>query len=361
MFDHPWVFLSLIFLIAVIFWRKSGYFVKVGSLSKIAPSYERNKGKIIWKKFFPLFVFFSGMSLLILSAADFWMGYQQQSKKYLLHNYVMINDGSGSMLWDPQTIPTLLSGNKVFFETLKELDRKDDERDLVAQVVFSNGSYVVSYFREDYDNLMRKMELVDWRASPLNQGTDAGSGFWSAIQLTLKKNSYNGGHNYSSEEMKMLIAHVRGAEEDEFKLGGKLKEKTAILRDELKGYVFIVFTDGQFDMSPYPEFISPGKTISLCKELGIKVYIISVGSANAELQESIRATGGSMFFIKTSRDSKALAVLYKKIAENESRSTKNFVEQKKHYYYQWFAVPALALLSLWIVLKNTVSRSLTEL
>ena len=299
------------------------------------------------------------MTLLILSAADLWLGYEETSKKYLLHNYVLINDGSGSMVGVPDAIPAMLSGNRIFFETLKQSDRKDDERDLVAQVVFSNGAYVVSYFREDYDNLMRKMELTNWTSPPLNMGTDAGSGLWSALQLSLKKNQQNGGHAYTNEEMKFLIARVRGME-SELSLNKALEEKTNVIRNELNGYVFIVFTDGMFDLSSSPEFISPTKTIQLCKKLGIKVYVISVGSANGELSELVKSTGGTMMFIKTNNDRKAIAALYKKTAEEELRSTKNFVEQKKRYYYKWFAIPALALLFIWIVLKNTVSRSLTE-
>ncbi len=359
MFDHPWALLFFVALISIFFLRRNKYFVKVGSLIKHAPYYKKNRGRIIWKERLPSFLFISGISLLILATADLWMGYSEQSKKYLLHNYVLINDGSGSMMMFKEPIPALLFGNKVFFETLKEADRKDDERDLVAQVIFSNGAYVISYFREDYDNLMRKMELVDWRSSPLGQGTDAGSGFWSALQLVLKKNTYNGGHSYSPEEMKMLMARVRGWEGD-LKFNKALEEKTATIKQELTGYVFIVFTDGEFDVGSAPQFISPNKTINLCERLGIKVYIISVGSANIDLQQLVRSTGGDMLFLKTSRDRQAVAALYKKIAERELRSTKNYIEQKKHYYYRWFALPALALLSLWIVLKNTVSRSLTE-
>ncbi len=359
MFDHPWALLFFVALIPVFFLRRNKYFVKIGSLIKHAPYYKKKKGKIIWKEYFPSFLFISGISLLILSAGDLWIGYSERSKKYLLHNYVLINDGSGSMTMFKETIPALLFGNKTFFDALKESDRKDNERDLVAQIVFSNGAYVISYFREDYDNLMRKMELVDWKTSPLNQGTDAGSGFWSAIQLALKKNVYNGGHNYSPEEMKMLIARSRGWEGD-LKLNKALEEKTTIIRQELTGYVFIVFTDGVFDLGSTPQFISPKKTINLCERLGITVYIISVGSANVDLQKLVRATGGDMLFLKTSKDRQAVATLYKKIAERESRSTKNYIEQKKHYYYRWFALPAFTLLSFWIVLKNTVSRSLTE-
>ena len=336
---------------------KRKYFVKVGSLAKIAHVNERDGGKIFWKKFFPLFLFLSGISLLILSAFNFWKGYEKHSQKYLVHNYVLINDGSGSMAgWG---IETLLFGNKVFFETLKTFDRKEDERDLVAQAVFSDGAYVVSYFGDSYDNLYKKMELINWETPPLNGGTDAGSGFWSAIQLVLKKNSYNGGSNYSSEEMSALIARVRGWE-NELVLTDVLKEKTATLEKELTGYVFIMFTDGSFTVSQGDKFISPRKVLDLCKGLGIKVYIISVGSANVELEKLVESTGGGMFFIESNADHQSLAGIYKKIAEEEGRSTVDFVVKEKRYYYRWFAIPAFALLFFWIVLKNTVSRSLTE-
>ncbi|MFH1759070.1 MAG: vWA domain-containing protein [Patescibacteria group bacterium] len=368
--------LLLTLLAAVIILRRQKYFIRRSTIGPLVKAVKQYKGRISFKKLLPYFLFAPAITLLIMAAADFSIGTQKKFKKYLVHNYILIDDSSGSMTnagghYDEEkdewvqnkiseNIASLIAGNKALLEELKQAPRESNERDLVGVVVFSNDAFVVSYPTSDYDNLAKKIDLVSWNQSPLGGGTEVEDALWVAITMIVKRNGRAGGACFIEGELDSLDRRMKG-QAGPLVLTKELERKAGLIAQEINGTAFVIFTDGEFyDYGERADQLSTTKLLQFCQRLGIRVYLISTNIAHTNITLLIRKTGGRVEFIKSVRDTEKLKGIYADIAQQQAHEYVVEDKEEKKSLHLFLGIPGFCLLFLWLLVRNTVSRSLTE-
>ena len=365
MIEHLWVLVLLAPLALTLFFRNRRYYLRRSTIQLMRNALLRRGGRIGLKKILPYFLFIPAMTLVILAAADYTVGYQKSFKKYIIHNYILLNDGSGSMVDGnlPKgigpTLTSLIAGNRAFFKTLENIPKENNNRDLVGLIIFSSDPYIVSHPTDDYDNLSKKLDLVDWNLPPLNEGTRLNLALWSAVQMVVKKNGKVGGRQYLEDDLDIIEYGLAGNKRD-LKLPKPVEDKTEIIAKEITGTSFIVFTDGIFNLDGSRAEMSTAKILLLCKKLGVRVYLISTQVISSDTISFIKETGGQGRFIRRLEDVKGLQDIYKEIAELQAGEYITEDRPQKQSLYLWFGLPGLGLLFIWLMVKNTISRSLTS-
>ncbi len=166
-----------------------------------------------------------------------------------------------------------------------------------------------------------------------------------------------------------------GMVEDGTAIGSALTTSLNRLRDsDAKSKIIILLTDGQNNAGS----VLPQTAAEASKSLGIKVYTIGAGSMgpvpypmrdvfgnivyrqvqidlDEELLQEIANITGGMYFRAT--DSNSLRRIYEEIDKMEKTEIEMeyYFEYKELYLY--FLLPAMAMLFLEIILKNTIVRS----
>jgi hypothetical protein len=366
-FEHPWLLLLLILFLANLFFRRPKYFLRHANVQLLSENLKKNRlGSLIIASL--SFLRHLSCLLLILAAADYSFGYKERTKKFLIHNYVLINDGSGSMVDEGmsngvgQSLSVLLKGNDEFLKMLEKLEKSKNERDLVSAIVFSNDPYVVCYFTEDYDFIRKKLNYVDWRKRPeLNFGTEIDKAFWVSLKLVLNDNQKKGGSSFTENELIDLETRLKGVNRNLILENvPKLKNKIRQIKKEIIGSVLVAFTDGEIIFDGDSSRLSVPKILLLCRELGVKVYLISVKKIEPDFMKYILATGGHGIILR-SLDLEKTVSAYKEIVKSEAKEFLMVDRRLKKSYSDWLAGGGLALLIIYLVLRNTVSRSLTEI
>lgn len=365
-FEHPWFLLLLILFFLNQFFRKSKYFLKHADIQSLVNSTKKSRwGSVLAAS--PSFLKELGCLLLILAAADYGLYYQENWKKTIIHKYVLLDDGSSSMVdaTKPkgigQELTDLLEGNDRFLKALEELKRPDQSRDLVSAMVFSDDPYIVCYLTEDYDFVRKKLSYVDWRQSPLNSGTEIDKAFWVGLKLILKNNYDKGGAFFSEDEFVSLETRLKGQDRilnlDQLP---ETKRKVEQIKKEIRGSSLVAFTDGFIIFDGDQLRMSVPKILSFLKELGVRAYLISVERISLDFLKYIQATGGRGIIIR-SLDLEKITSAYKEIVDLEAGEFLTINRRLKKSYSHWLAMAGLALLTIYSVLRNTVSRSLTEI
>src|SRR3989344_2789938 len=352
-FEHPWFLLLLLLVLLLIIFRKPKYFIRHSYLPAIMGA---KKIALV------SFLMWTGWLLIILATVDYAIGYKDSYQKLITHNYVLINDGSGSMVANGElngvgkNLTTLLNANDNFLKTLESIERSDGNRDSVGMLVFSSDPFILSYFVEDYDFIRQKMFQLDWRIPPLNQGTEVNKAIWAGINLILKKNMDLGGSSFSDEELINLELGFRGESRifsiQKFKF---LVERFSLIRQQIKGSSMIIFTDGSFSIDGGEASMSVIKLLLFCKEMDIRVYFISVEPIDSVLINYVKLTGGEVTIVE-SFNRERISNAYKKIANQQAGEREIVDPHQKKSYSDLFAGMGLALLTIYVVLKNTVSR-----
>jgi Ca-activated chloride channel family protein len=156
-------------------------------------------------------------------------------------------------------------------------------------------------------------------------------------------------------------------------IGSAIALSAARLKDlPGKEKVVILLTDGINNRGA----VSPETAARIAKSLGIKIYTIGVGTKGKApflvstvlgeqlqyeyvpldeetLQKVAKETGGAYF---RATDTEALASIYKQIDQMEKVEVK--VKEYTEYFevYPWFVFPALGLIALELLARNTVCR-----
>lgn len=365
-FSHP-LFLSLFVLfLGFLIARKSRYFLRHASVAIIVNAQKRNRGRGIMAAL-PPFCRYLGFILLILAAADYCGDYEDHYQKNLIHHYVLLNDGSGSMVSGGEKngvgerLKALLNGNDKFLATLEKLKRPDGSKDWVAAAIFSNDAFVVSYPTEDYNFVREKLRQVDWTMPPLNHGTEIDKAVWLGIKIILKKNSENKGTFYLEDELTRIgIYTMGGGRQFDLKNLSVLQTKTAKIKNEIRGSSLVIFTDAEILFDGNQFRMSVAKLFLFCKALGIRAYLISVEQIDADLARYIKETGGDSLVI-SNISSEKITTAYANIVNKEAGEYITVSRRQKKSYAEWLAGTGLALLTVCIMLRNTMSRSLTEI
>ncbi len=143
-------------------------------------------------------------------------------------------------------------------------------------------------------------------------------------------------------------------------IGMGLANAISRLKDsKAKSKVVILLTDGANNMGD----ISPLTAAQIAKSLGIRVYTIGVGSKRVAAYEidattlkSIAATGDGNFYLAT--NNKELRQIYSDIDKLEKSRILVKKFSKKYEAYQPFAIAALLMLLLEMLLRLTLLRRL---
>lgn len=143
-------------------------------------------------------------------------------------------------------------------------------------------------------------------------------------------------------------------------IGMGLANAISRLKDsKAKSKVVILLTDGANNMGD----ISPLTAAQIAKSLGIRVYTIGVGSKRVAAYEidattlkSIAATGDGNFYLAT--NNKELRQIYSDIDKLEKSRILVKKFSKKYEAYQPFAISALLMLLLEMLLRLTLLRRL---
>ena len=94
--------------------------------------------------------------------------------------------------------------------------------------------------------------------------------------------------------------------------------------------------------------------------MGIRLYLISVETMDPVLLNYIKSTGGEGIIINNF-DQEKINGAYQKIINQQAGEYKVIDHYQKRSYVDWLAGAGLSLLLIYVVLRNTMSRSLTEI
>lgn len=351
MFDKPYFLLLLLLPAAFLFYRHRRYFLRhayVRSLTAAKPDSQY--------KYIQMFCTCVGWMLLVVAAANFLWGTTVVEKYQPVHKFVLINDGSGSMVDAHEErgvgscLDPVYKGNKALLDMLDK--RNDGSRDLVGAIVFSDDSFVVSYLVDEPQFVAKKLSYVDYRFPPLNMGTQLENALWAGIDMILSNDKD------PDEDLGKLSRKMFGAGDD-YK-----RDEIQTVLDKYRGIAqhscIIIFTDGVFDNPQGTPFrMSVYKQLRLCKDLGIKVYVISVASIDNLVQRYTKDTGGFSVIFRDFDESR-FRKAYENIVENQTQEeivTEHHVDKS---LASIMAAVSLGLLSVGLFLRLTLDRNFTE-
>lgn len=354
MFKQP-LFLLLFALVPLFLWfRHQRYFLRhsyVDSLSKVT-------GVNRWRTIKSV-CFYLALTCLIVAAADPQFQVTESKQVLLVHKYVLINDGSGSMVDSKKDrgvgreLDTVHKGNEAFLKLLDQ--RNDGSKDLVGAIVFSNDAYVVSHLTDDPTFVAKKLSYIDYRLPPMSGGTQLEKALWAGVFLILNVNK----GTELSDDMKRLQTRMYGR-------GLKMKQDSLVNKivvdnkDRAKGASLVVFTDGIFDRPEgAQDVMSSFKIMDFCKLMGIRVYVISV----EELQDLVtiycKETGGNGVVIRQYNQS-LFNQAYTDIVKSQANEYVVTERVEDRSLAMWLATAGLSFFLVNLVLANTISRVFTE-
>lgn len=256
----------------------------------------------------------SGLLLLILAASNIVWKTQDIAKVYQVHQYVLVNDGSGSMVNAQKEngigseLTALISGNDKLFDCLGR--RSDGSKDLVGAVIFSDDAFIVSGLIDDPQFIQKKLRRIDYRLPPLAQGTDIESGLFTAVDMLLSHNDV-----VNQDEMYKLQLKLYG-QDNKVKVDDFIESLIA-KKDKFTGSSVIIFTDGLFNAVGNQRKMSSFKIIDFCRLVGIRVYFISIFDLDKTLIQFCKNTGGRGEIVK-GYDQKKLEEIYNDIATSQA-------------------------------------------
>lgn len=295
-----------------------------------------------------------GILFLILAASNITWQTKESVKVFKVHRYVLVNDGSGSMVERDKdngigkALNSVLSGNNRLFDFLGK--RKDGSKDLVGAIVFSDDAFTVSNFSDDPEFVKKKLHRIDYREYPLSSGTDIEAGLWAAVEMLLLD-------NIDKDELSYLQVRFYG-EGYELKVDDKL-QSIVNKKNNVVGSSIIIFTDGIFNAYGNQKKMSSHKIINFCKLVGIRVYFISLFALDSKISEFCKATGGRGEIV-SGYDQKRLEEIYDDIAKSQAKEYSFKEMSVDHSLSDIFGLIGLALIVLGLVLHVTLQRNFTE-
>jgi hypothetical protein len=308
MIQHPYLLLLLL-LFPVYFYFKNRvkFYFRHACLQNLQGFADKTWLK--WQHFMLCGVFF-----ITLAACNITWKMMETSKVYQVHKYVLVNDGSGSMISFQKEngigdqLAAVLSGNDKLFEFLGK--RKDGSKDLVGAIVFSDDAFVVAGLTDDPQFVQKKLKRIDYRLDPMAKGTDIESGLWAGVEMLLSHNDV-----LDQDELYKLQFKFYG-QENKVKIDDFIKSVVE-RKDKFSGGSIIIFTDGVFNAIGSQRKMSSFKIIDFCKLVGIRVYFISVFDLDKDLIKFCKDTGGRGEVIKEF-DQKKLEEIYNEIVVSQA-------------------------------------------
>lgn len=347
MFEHPYILLALFLLLTAFVWRNSRYYLRHAYLQSV--------GSKACRKWVENGFFMMGWILLVLAAADPTWGVTEIERKQPVNKYVLLNDGSGSMVDANKErgiglrLDVLAKANKSFLNLLDK--RSDGSKDLVGAIVFSTDAYVVSYLVDDPQFVFKKLDMINYQVSPLGGATNINLAIWAGLEMlifgssdpdgefnTVRSQMFGAGHDYKRSDV--LLAKY------------KAKAEHSCL---------IIFTDGDFvDPHGGPKHMSIYKQLRLCKDIGVKVYVISVEYIDPYVLKYTKDTGGYAQSF-SSFDENKFQKAYEAVVRSQSQTVVVTEKNVRHSFAKHLGFVAFAFLFLCSLSRFTRGRSLTEI
>jgi len=354
MFKQP-LFLLLFALVPLFLWfRHQRYFLRhsyVDSLSQVS-------GVSRWRAIKTV-CFFLALTCFILAAADPQFQVTESKQTLSVHKYVLINDGSGSMVEANKdrgvgrALGTVGKGNEAFLKLLDQ--RNDGSKDLVGAVVFANDAYVVSHLVDDPTFVTKKLSYIDYRRPPMNGDTQLEKALWAGVFLVLNVNK----GTELSDDMKRLQVRMYG-QGLRVKQDSLVNKVVAENKDRAKGASLVIFTDGIFDKPEGTQHImSCYKIMDLCRLLGIRVYVISVEQLQDLVMLYCKESGGNGVVIREYNQAR-FDQAYTDIVKSQANEYVIMERVEDRSLAMWLATGGLCFFLVNLVLANTVSRVFTE-
>lgn len=351
MFDNPYFLLLFVLSAAFLVYRSRRYYLRHAYVRSLTDAKPAAQYRVVQTG-----CMFAGWCLLILASANFLWGTTVVQKHHPVHKYILINDGSGSMVEIKRDrgvgrrLDLLYKGNKALLDMLDK--RNDGSKDLVGAIVFSNDAFVVSYMVDEPQFVAKKLSYVDYRYPPMNQGTQLENALWAGIEMILsnekeidddlnKVNSrmYGVGFDYEKKDVQSILEKYR-----------PIAQHSCV----------VIFTDGEFDNpAGTKNRMSVYKQLRLCKDLGIKVYVISVETVDNFVERYTKDTGGFSTIFQDFDENK-FKKAYENIVESQAQEEIIVEQHIKKSFATIIATIALGFLSVGLFLSLTTGRNFTE-
>lgn len=297
-----------------------------------------------------------GAFFITLAAANFVFSATEKIKVYQVHKYVLVNDGSGSMVNNSKEngigdeLMAVLSGNDKLFDFLG--NRQDGSKDLVGAVVFSNDAFTVSGLTDDPRFVQQKLNRIDYRLPPLGMGTDIESGLWAGVEILLSHNDAINQYDLTKIQFRFYGLETQIKPDDFIK-------SIVADKDKFAGGSIIIFTDGVFNPHGDQRKMSSFKIIDFCRMIGIRVYFISIYNLDAQLVKFCKETGGRGDIIK-GFDKKRLEEIYNEIVV--SQANEHIVKEQSvdHSLSEIFGGIGLWFILVGFFIHTTIQLNFTE-
>jgi Ca-activated chloride channel family protein len=322
-FAYPEAALLLPLLAAALWWRWKGRKGQAAIRLSTLPSLPSSP-RVRWR---PLINWLRILALLalVVALARPQRRYVRQVVESEGIDIVLALDVSGSMLAED------LKPNRIDAAREVAMDFVDARpADRIGLVVFSGESFTQVPVTPDHD--MLRAQIADLHSGVLRDGTAIGAGLATAVD---RLRTVPG-------ESRVVILLTDGVNN-----AGNIDPLTALAIAKtyrVRVYTIGVGTTGQ---APFP----------MNTPFGVQKTMVPVEIDEALLQRIATETGGKYFRATSNR---ALESIYEEIDRLEKREVETSTYQRRVELFYPFALAALVLLMLEVVLRNTVFRGAVE-
>lgn len=350
MIQYPYLLLLLLFFPVYFYFRnRVKFYFRHACLENLRGRTVRNYFK--WQ-----YCMLLGSFFLTLAACNIVWKMKEIIQVYQVHKYVLVNDGSGSMV-NPQKengigdeLTALISGNDKLLDFLGK--RKDGSKDLVGAVVFSNDAFVVAGLTDDPQFVQKKLKRIDYRLEPMGGGTDIESGLWAGVEMLLSHNDMIKQYELDKLQFKFYGQETKVKVDD-------FTNSIAARKEKFAGGSIIIFTDGIFNAHGNQRKMSSFKIIDFCRLVGIRIYFISIFDLDKDLVKFCKDTGGRGDIIK-GYDKNRLEEIYNEIVVSQANEYVVKEQSVDRSLADIFAGIALWLILTGFMIHTTLQLNFTE-
>ena len=393
-FESPYWLILIVLVLIGAFWRTSPYFIVKTHSHFSAQEDKKNiqdKGRRALEKIrfgLPYFFSFFALLALALALADATRSYQSSVQELKTHRIFISVDSSSSMTWGSDTPPAGFAGCQKNSELYPRIDgackalrrliddvekfsRKKgpgEEKDKIGIIQFAANSYVISYPTNDYDLLKEKARQMVWRKEGdygynqhLGIFTNIHLAVWDMFLMAFERNIKKdaGGTFISGSDLRELAKSLVPGKD--FTPPKTLKEKLKKIKEEISDAVLIVITDAY--VSQINQTLNAGpyslrNELKLAAHINLPIYFISTDEFHLEAKKLAVSTGGDFVVIRGGLAN--MANIVSDILKKRFASRVQIKITRRESYAELFALMALIFISTSLLLKQTISRSLTD-
>ncbi len=397
---QPLWFIALIPVFIGIFLKRKG-----GYMYKESISVSQRGARNLFRTCLPLFFATLTLVFIVLALTDVTRKYSVEEETLSVNRIFVAIDNSSSMYdfsgntpiycTDKNldiTFPRIYGACRALYRLIDETQAFSQkkgigEEDKIAILRFALYSFGQIPPTSDYERLRVTIDKMNWRLrSTLGIFTEIHLALWDMYLMAIERNRVRDGESvyFSKKDIEALyyaLAPEEGVETISLpnnfmgsvnKEGEYIPGKIDLLREELKDTVFIIITDaypGQLDSRLNKEPVSLIKMLSFAKILHLPVYFISTDNPHLVYKRLARETGfgpvgspnrGDFLVVKKDDSFKRIEELMANIlAARFGRKFSTFIERRESYT-PLFSILALTFFLFWVLSKETIRRSLTD-